>query len=96
MSEAEWLSIQHSYPIGCKFTAKILQHKPFGSFAEVRRANSKAIGLISIVQPKLYQSVIKKLPYEYIQRPIEGSDIKCIVCYFTDYNYQLGLGWLED
>ena len=95
-SEARWLAIKQSYPIGCKVTAKILKHRPFGSFAEVRRADSKAIGLINIVQPKLYRAVIRRLPYNYTQRPLEGSDISCIICYYTDYNYQLGLGWLTD
>ena len=96
MSEAQWLAIKQSYPLGCKLRAKILEHRPFGSFAEVRRADSRAIGLINIVQPKPYRSVIKRLPYNYTQRPIEDSDISCIVCYYTDYNYQLGLGWLID
>ena len=49
ISEAEWLAVK-SYPIGCRFSARIVQTRPYGSFVKVEQADLKAIGLINIVQ----------------------------------------------
>ena len=95
-SEIEWLAIKQCYAIGYKFSARIAKHRPYGSFVAVKHGSLKAVGSIEIVQSQLYRAVTKKLPYDYSQRPSENSYINCIVCYYTDYNYQLGLDWLTN
>lgn len=97
MNEEQWLILKQKYPIGYKFSAKVLKIKPFGIFVEIieRPENSSEyLGLIDIGHTVLCKKDSQKLPLNKTQWPKEGSDINCIVSYYREHNKQLGLGWL--
>ncbi len=95
ISEAQWLAIKQSYPIGCKFSAQVCMTKPFGTFVIIERSHPDCLGLIEIVRSARFRDIIRELPFDYSKRPQIGTEIDCIVCSYRDRNKQLGLGWLN-
>ena len=97
--EEQWLLLKEKYPIGYKFSAKVVKIKPFGVFVEIteRPHNSlKLIGLINIGfgETTRCQEGSQRLPLDNSLWPKEDSDINCVVSYYCEHYKQIGLGWL--
>ena len=99
MEDKKWLSVKEKYPIGYKFKGRVTRVKPFGIFVKLDGIPSYAYkysGLINIGNYSACPKGCKKLPLDYSKWPKKNDYINCIVCYYTDYNMQVGLCWLEN
>lgn len=95
MNEEQWLILKQKYPIGYKFSAKVVKIKPFGIFVkEIKNNSSEYLGLIDLGHIAFCKEGSKELPLDVAQWPKVGSNIDCVVSYYREHNKQLGLGWL--
>lgn len=96
ISNKEWSIFTQQYPIGYKFSAKVLKVKPFGIFVEIKkRPKDPYAALIDIGHSNVcHQYGGKRLPLDYTQWHKKGQKINCVVSYYHEHNRQLGLCWL--
>ena len=99
MEDKKWLSIKAIYPIGYEFRGQVTRIKPFGIFIkldDIPSYASKYSSLIDIGHNIICPKDCKILPLDYSKWPDKNDYIDCLVCYYRDYNRQVGLCCLKD